>query len=120
LRPVNCNLQLKSRPASRRVGSTTLCGAELTLFASFSGKRRIPYTRFTATIKEERECMQKIVPYSKLSEANSGGLGLLLHLGVFFFSRKETKALVLLRRRQFHTQNAAKPTLGVWGLASKK
>jgi hypothetical protein len=37
-----------------------------------------------------------------------------------FFSRKETKALVLLRRRQFSTQSSAKPTQGVWGLAPKK
>jgi hypothetical protein len=39
---------------------------------------------------------------------------------VFFFSRKEAKALVLLRRRQHQTQTSAKPTLGVWGLAPKK
>jgi hypothetical protein len=38
----------------------------------------------------------------------------------FFFSRKEAKALVLLRRRSFLTQFSAKPTLGVWGLAPKK
>jgi hypothetical protein len=36
----------------------------------------------------------------------------------FFFSRKEAKALVLLRRKQFY--NSAKPTLGVWGLAPKE
>jgi hypothetical protein len=41
-------------------------------------------------------------------------------LEVFFFSRKEAKAFVLLRRRQSSTQNSAKPTQGVWGLAPKE
>jgi hypothetical protein len=34
---------------------------------------------------------------------------------IFFFSRKESKALVLLRRRLWATQTSAKPTQGVWG-----
>jgi hypothetical protein len=38
----------------------------------------------------------------------------------FLFPEKETKSVVLLRRRYSHTQNSAKPTLGVWGLAPKK
>jgi hypothetical protein len=38
----------------------------------------------------------------------------------FFFSRKEAKALVLLRRRVWATQPSAKPTQGVWGRAPSK
>jgi hypothetical protein len=38
----------------------------------------------------------------------------------FLFPEKETKSVVLLRRRQPYTQNSAKPTQGVWGLAPKK
>jgi hypothetical protein len=39
---------------------------------------------------------------------------------VFFFSMKEAKSVVLLRRRSVLTQNSAKPTGGFWGLAPKK
>jgi hypothetical protein len=37
---------------------------------------------------------------------------------IFFFSRKEAKALVLLHRGS-HYRNSAKPTQGVWGLAPR-
>jgi hypothetical protein len=43
-----------------------------------------------------------------------------LRQAVFFFSRKEAKAVVLLRRRLWATQPSAKPTLGVWGRAPSK
>jgi hypothetical protein len=41
-------------------------------------------------------------------------------LTIFFFSRKEAKALVLLRRSWFGTQNSAKPTQGSGGVPPAK
>jgi hypothetical protein len=64
---------------------------------------------------------QKTVGCSNLGEADPGGLGACPQknstVNGFFFSRKEAKALVLLRRMLGLTQTSAKPTLGVWGRA---
>jgi hypothetical protein len=74
---------------------------------------------------------QKAIPYPNLGEADPGGLGacpqekehtkaLFGLMILFFFQKKKQKAFVLLRRRPFHTQRSAKPTLGVWGRAPSK
>jgi hypothetical protein len=79
---------------------------------------------FQKRSKSVSSASQKTMGYPNLGEADPGGLGACPQqnstLSGFFFSRKEAKALVLLRRRLWATQTSAKPTQGVWGRAPSK
>jgi hypothetical protein len=55
---------------------------------------------------------QECFHYPKLGEADPGGF-FLQPRNIFFFQKKKQKAVFLLRRNDFITQNSAKPTLGV-------
>jgi hypothetical protein len=77
--------------------------------------------------KSVSSASQKDVGSSVLREAEPRGLGLApekpfkeIHCGTLFFSRKEAKALVLLRRRMLAPQLSAKRSHGGLGACSQK
>jgi hypothetical protein len=89
--------------------------------ARVSASRNIWGKYYTLSRKEATALvLQRAQPSAKPTQGVWGRApSKTLREAVFFFSRKEAKALVLLRRRLWTAHNSAKPTQGVWGLAPR-